>query len=181
MTHNPDKHHRRSIRLKEYDYSRAGAYFITICTYNKEYILGNIIHGEMISNEYGMIVENEWVKTAEIRTNVILDKYVVMPNHIHGIIIILDDGRDTEHRVPTFEQFGKPTSNSLPTILRSYKAVTTKRINEIRKSYGKTVWQPRFYDHIIRDKNELDKIGQYIINNPLQWEFDKENPDTIKW
>jgi REP element-mobilizing transposase RayT len=180
MTYNPDKHHRRSVRLKEYDYSRAGAYFITICTYNKECILGNVLNGEILLSKYGVIVENEWMKTSEIRTNVILDKYVVMPNHIHGIIIILDDGRDTEHRVPIFEQFGKPISNSIPTIIRSCKAVTTKLINEIRKSYGKTVWQSRFYDHIIRNRNELDKIRQYIINNPLQWEFDKENPDTIK-
>lgn len=88
----------------------------------------------MRTNKYGVIVENEWMKTSEIRTNVILDKYVVMPNHIHGIIIILDDGRDTALRVPTCEQFGKPTSNSIPTIIRSYKAVTTKLINEIRKS-----------------------------------------------
>jgi len=181
MTYDPDKHHRRSIRLKEYDYSSAGAYFITICTYNKECIFGNVTNSEMQPNEYGMIVENEWVKTAEIRSNIIIDKYIVMPNHVHGIIIILDDGRDTEHRVLTFEQFGRPTSNSIPTIIRSFKAVTKKRINEIRKSYGKTVWQSRFYEHIIRNKDELDKIRQYIINNPLQWEFDKENPDNTKW
>ena len=88
---------------------------------------------------------------------------------------------DTVHRVLTFEQFGRPTSNSIPTIIRSFKAVTKKRINEIRKSYGKTVWQSRFYEHIVRNKDELDKIRQYIINNPLQWEFDKENPDNTKW
>ena len=155
MTYDPDKHRRRSIRLKEYDYSSAGAYFITICTYNKECIFGNVTNSEMQLSEYGVIVENEWLKTAEIRSNVIIDKYIVMPNHVHGIIIILDDGRDTEHRVPTFEQFGRPTSNSIPTIIRSFKAVTKKRINEIRKSYGKTVWQSRFYEHIIRRKNKL--------------------------
>ncbi len=103
MAYDPDKHHRRSIRLKEYDYSRAGTYFVTICTYNKECIFGNVINGEMRLNEYGMIVENEWVKTAEIRSNVIIDKYIVMPNHVHGIIIILDDGRDTVLRAPTWE------------------------------------------------------------------------------
>lgn len=126
MTYDPDRHHRRSIRLKGYDYSRAGAYFITICTYNKECILGNVINSEMQPNEYGMIIENEWVKTAEIRSNIIIDKYMAMPNHVHGIIIILDDGRDTGHRVPTCEQFGRPTSNSIPTIIRSFKAVTKK-------------------------------------------------------
>ncbi|TVM04308.1 MAG: transposase [Candidatus Brocadia sp. WS118] len=178
MTYDPDKHHRRSIRLKEYDYSKAVAYFITICTHNKECILGDVIHGEMRSNEYGMIVENEWVKTAEIRSNIIIDKYIVMPNHVHGIIIIQDNGRDTVHRVPTFEQFGRPTSNSISTIIRSFKAVTKKRINEIRKSYGKAVWQSRFYEHIIRNEKNLNQIREYIINNPLQWELDRENPNN---
>ncbi len=182
MTYDPEKHHRRSIRLKEYDYSRAGAYFITICTYNKECILGKVTNSKVQLNEYGIIVDNEWTKTAEIRSNIIIDKYIVMPNHLHGIIIILDNGssRNTGHRVPTFEQFGRPTSNSIPTIIRSFKAVTKKRINETRKSYGKAVWQPRFYEHIIRNRDELDKIRQYIIDNPLQWELDSKNPDNTK-
>ena len=93
MPYDPDKHHRRSIRLEEYDYSRAGAYFITICTYNKECIFGNATNSEMQLSENGVIVESEWVKTAEIRSNIIIDKYIVMPNHVHGIIIILDTGR----------------------------------------------------------------------------------------
>jgi REP element-mobilizing transposase RayT len=194
MTYDPEKHHRKSIRLKEYDYSKPNAYFITICTYNKECIFGAIINGEMQLNAYGKIVENEWLKTPAIRPYVLLDKYIIMPNHFHGIIII--DGvamcrdtapvssRATEEvaksripHIPTFEQFGRPTSHSIPTIIRSFKAATTKQIREIQKTHRQTVWQPRFYEHIIRNPHELDQTREYIINNPLKWELDSENPD----
>ncbi len=191
MTYDPQKHHRKSVRLKEYDYSKPNAYFITICTYNKECILGTITNGEMRLNEYGKIVENEWLKTPAIRTYVLLDKYIIMPNHIHGIIII--DSRDTvpvspratvevaESRVPhvpPFEQFGRPTSHSIPTIIRSFKAATTKQIREIQKTHRQAIWQPRFYEHIIRNPHELDQTREYIIYNPLKWALDSENPDN---
>ncbi len=195
MTYDPEKHHRKSVRLKEYDYSKPNAYFITICTYNKECIFGAIINGEMQLNAYGKIVENEWLKTPTIRQYVLLDKYIIMPNHFHGIIII--DGvamcRDTvpvsSHateevaksripHIPTFEQFGRPTSHSIPTIIRSFKAATTKQIREIQKTHRQTVWQPRFYEHIIRNPHELDQTREYIIYNPLKWALDSENPDN---
>ncbi|MCJ7496538.1 MAG: transposase, partial [candidate division Zixibacteria bacterium] len=91
MIHNPEKHNRKSIRLKEYDYSQAGGYFITICTKNNEHIFGNVINGEMRLSRYGSVVRDEWLKTREIRSNVVLDEYIVMPNHFHGIILIIDD------------------------------------------------------------------------------------------
>ena len=195
MTYDPEKHHRKSVRLKEYDYSKPNAYFITICTYNKECIFGAIINGEMQLNAYGKIVENEWLKTPTIRPYVLLDKYIIMPNHFHGIIII--DGvamcRDTAPvspraieevaksripHIPTFEQFGRPTSHSIPTIIRSFKAATTKQIHEIQKTHRQAVWQPRFYEHIIRNPHELDQTREYIIYNPLKWALDSENPDN---
>jgi len=112
MTYDPQKHHRKSIRLKEYDYSKPNAYFITICTYNKECILGAIVNGKMQLNEYGKIVENEWLKTPTIRPYVLLDKYIIMPKHIHGIIII--DSRDTEPVSPVFHMFPmSPRLNNL--------------------------------------------------------------------
>ena len=96
------KYKRRSIRLKDYDYSQPEAYFVTICTYNRECILGNIINGEMQINGFGKIVKNEWLKTAKIRKTIGLDEFVVMPNHIHGIIMIFDDNcRGTLQRAPT--------------------------------------------------------------------------------
>ncbi|MEK6737432.1 MAG: transposase, partial [Planctomycetota bacterium] len=187
------KHHRKSIRLKEYDYSKPNAYFITICTYNKECIFGAITNGEMHLNEYGKIVDNEWLKTPTIRQYVLLDKYIIMPNHFHGIIIIVDNVnicRDTapvsscatvevaESRNPPFEQFGRPTSHSIPTIIRSFKAATTKQIREVQKKHHQTVWQPRFYEHIIRNPHELDQTREYIIYNPLKWALDSENPNN---
>ena len=193
MTYYPQKHHRKSIRLQEYDYSKPNAYFITICTYNKECIFGAIINGEMQLNEYGKIVDNEWLKTPTIRPYVLLYKYIIMPNHFHGIIIITDNRRDTapvssrttvevaESRIsrdPPFEQFGRPTSHSIPTIIRSFKAATTKQICEIQKTHRQTVWQPRFYGHIIRNPHELDQTREYIIYNPLKWALNSENPNN---
>lgn len=101
MKYDPEQHHRRSIRLKEYDYSQSGAYFITICTYNRKCSFGEIVNGEMQLNEWGTILENELLKTSELRPNVLLDEYVVMPNHFHGIIVIMDNCRGVLQYAPT--------------------------------------------------------------------------------
>jgi REP element-mobilizing transposase RayT len=128
-------------------------------------------------NKYGHIVETEWIKTADIRKNVELDTYAIMPNHFHGILLITDNCRGTEHRAPTVEQFGKLVSGSLPTIIRSFKATVTKQINQLRNTPGSSVWQRNYYEHIIRNEKKLNKIRKYIINNPLKWLLDRENPD----
>jgi len=182
----PTKHHRRSIRLKRYDYTQPGAYFITICTHNRQCLFGKVVNGEMLLNALGEIVRDEWRHTAEIRPNVGLDAFVIMPNHIHGVIVIHADTRrgtlqrapTIEQHVPTTEQFGKPTSNSIPTIIRLFKSAVTKRINEMRGTPGIPVWQRNYYEHIVRNDGELNRIRKYIINNPLKWEFDHENPNA---
>ena len=193
MTYNPDIHKRRSIRLKDYDYSRAGAYFVTICAWKKECVFGDIVDHVIKLNEFGQIVQNEWVKTEDIRPNVELDYHVVMPNHFHGILVMDDSGRGTAcralneyddnggykgtaRRAPTVEQFAKPVAGSLPTIIRSYKSAVTKAINDIRNTPGLPVWQRNYYEHVIRDENELHGIRQYIFENPLKWDMDTENP-----
>ena len=115
MQYDPQKHHRRSIRLKNYDYASSGAYFVTIVTHGRQCLFGQIVDGQMRLNEFGEIVCDEWLKTEIIRPRVQLDVFVIMPNHIHGIIIVNDvDGccRGTLQRAPTIEQFGKPTSDS---------------------------------------------------------------------
>lgn len=130
-------------------------------------------------NQNGEIVKIEWLKTFEMRKNLALDEYMIMPNHFHGIIIITDnesDGRGTLQRAPTFEQFGKPVSNSIPTIIRLFKSTTTKQINELRNTPGTKIWQRNYYEHIIRNENELNKIREYIQNNQLNWQEDRENP-----
>lgn len=170
---------RRSIRLRNYDYTQSGAYFITICTQDRIHLFGEITGGEMSLNEFGEIVRNEWLRTPKLRPNVEMDAFVVMPNHFHGIIIL--HRRGTLQRAPTtentpIERFGKPTSNSIPTIVRLFKSATTARINQVRQTPGIPVWQRNYYEHVVRNESELDNIRQYIVDNPLKWDCDRENP-----
>ena len=183
--------HRRSIRLRGYDYTQAGAYFVTICTQDRACLFGEIIDGQMRLNAAGHIVHDEWLRTEALRPNVELDAFVVMPNHFHGIIVLDPDCGDTLdgrgtllraplQRAPTVEQFGKPTSNSIPTIVRLFKSASTKRINELRATPGARVWQRNYYEHIIRSEESLNRIREYITNNPMQWEWDRENALAIQ-
>ncbi|MBI4211506.1 MAG: transposase, partial [Deltaproteobacteria bacterium] len=165
---------RRPIRLRDYDYSQNGAYFVTICTHKRECLFGEIVNGEMQLNDIGRVVVDEWLKTPQIRDEIDLDQWVIMPNHFHGIIVI--NRRGTLQRAPTHEQFGKPTSNSIPTIIRLFKSTVTKRINEFRNTPQQPVWQRNYYEHVIRNEDSLNQIREYIFNNPDQWEFDQENP-----
>ncbi|HQH19827.1 MAG TPA: transposase [Bacteroidales bacterium] len=205
MTLFKNKYRIESIRLPGYDYSRPGAYFITIVTHNRQCLFGEIVDGEMTLNEFGEIVKTEWQKTGILRPNIDVNTFIVMPNHLHGILIITDnddlyhhrnrDRRDTLQRVSTgsesgselelesesesgmgtIEQFGKPTKNSIPTIIRLFKSTTTKQINQMRQTPHQTLWQCNYYEHIIRNDDELARIRQYIINNPKQWKEDNLN------
>jgi putative transposase len=175
MKYQKDIYRRKSLRLKGYNYKQAGAYFVSICTLNRACLFGNIISEEMVLNDAGRIVADEWIKTVEIRNNIELDEWVVMPNHFHGILVI-NECRGTARRAPTVEEFGKPVPGSIPTIIRSFKSAVTKRINELRNSPGEKVWQRNYYEHIIRNENELKQIREYITNNPLKWDLDRENP-----
>lgn len=175
------KHHRRSIRLPHFDYAQPGGYFITICTHNRSCLFGDVINGEMILNEYGIAARDEWLKTLKIRENIKLDEFVIMPNHIHGIIRILER-KGTMHRAPTddrastLEQFGKPTSNTIPNTVRGYKSAVTNQINIVRRTPGLPVWQRNYYERVIRHEKELSETRQYIINNPVNWEMDENYP-----
>jgi REP element-mobilizing transposase RayT len=176
------KHHRRSLRLKDYDYSQAGAYFITICTHKKESIFGEIRNREMILNRFGEITKNEWLKAAILRRNVELDEFVVMPNHFHGIIIIEEsnDVGATRRVAPTKESVTcthtlKP--NTIGSIIGQFKSVVTKEIRKKRFTHFR--WQRNYYEHIIRNENDLNEVREYIVNNPLKWELDKDNPEYI--
>jgi REP-associated tyrosine transposase len=170
--YNPKSRHRRSIRLKEYDYSNPNWYYITICTHNKNCILGEINNSKMMLNEYGKIVEEKWREISKHFVNVSLDYFVVMPNHLHGIIII--ESRDKACPVPTGKrEFGKPITGSLPVIIGSFKSTATKRINEIRKKKFPVIWQRNYYEYIIRNEVDLFNTRKYIEQNPLRWELDE--------
>jgi len=190
MKYNPQKHHRRSIRLKGYDYTQPGAYFITICAYQRMHVFGEIIDSQMILNEIGKIARDEWFKTAKLRPYVELyeDEFVVMPNHAHGIIWIVDEAGMRRpvgvrrRRIPTeiTEKFGKPVKGSIPTIVRAYKSAVTYAVNAIQNMRGAVLWQKNYYEHIIRNDRELNNIGWYIVNNPFNWQLDRDNLQNIR-
>ena len=159
------KPHRKSIRLKDYDYTTPMWYYITVCTINHKSTLCEIINGKTVLSRYGKIVKEEWLSTKAKRENIDLDYYVITPNHFHGIIII--ESRDKACLDPTEKRkFGKPIPNSLSSIIGSFKSAVTKRVIEIRETPGLKFWQSRFYDHIIRNDLDLHRIRTYISNIP---------------
>jgi putative transposase len=177
MTIPPEAWRRQSIRLQDYDYTRAGAYFITIVTQERKCMFGDIVDGEMRPNDWGQIVQDEWERSAQIRTEIELDAFVVMPNHIHGVIVIAEGLGRATGRSPL--QSG-PSRRSLGAFVGGFKAVVTKRINALRGLPGTPVWQRNYFEHIIRNDESLNRIRQYILDNPMRWEFDRDNPASLK-
>ncbi|MCS7283483.1 MAG: transposase [Anaerolineae bacterium] len=179
--YDPQRHHRRSIRLRGYDYTQPGAYFVTICTHGREPLFGTVVDGEMRVNEWGAIVREEWFRTAQLRPYVMLyeDEFVVMPNHVHGIIWIVGETVGATRRVApttTIPPAG-PVAGSVGAIIGQFKSAVTKRINILRATPGAPVWQRNYYEHIIRNERALDAIRRYIAENPLRWHLDRYNPD----
>jgi len=184
----PERHHRRSINLKGYDYSQNGAYFVTIVAWRRECLFGEIVNKEALLSKFGMVAQQQWEKLPKRFPNIELGTYMIMPNHMHGIIIITDgkgtaetsnnlDG-ESSRRAPTREQFQKPVKGSVPTIIRSYKSSVSYRINLMRGSDGVPVWQRNYYEHIIRNDKDLQNKTDYINANPLLWDEDDENPSN---
>ncbi len=170
-----NRHHRHSMRLQGFDYTQEGAYFVTACLQDRACLFGDISDGKMILNDAGLMAEKCWNEIPAHFPHIELDEFVVMPNHIHGIIV-LHDGRGTACRAPTAERFGKPVAGSLSTVIRSFKSAVTKCFNESRNVSGHRIWQRNYYEHIIRDDASLNLIRQYIIENPSRWAEDEENP-----
>jgi putative transposase len=172
---------RKAIRLKEYDYSLPGGYFITICTFDKQWLFGNIVHEEMQLNACGEIVQEEWKQTPALRPEILLDEYMVMPNHFHGIVIITDEHKhQNKTLVGTHGRASlQRTPRSLSSLVAGFKSVVTKRINEMNHTPRMPVWQPRFYEHVIRGEKDLNNIRRYILANPAQWQTDDEYPQPL--
>jgi len=239
----PNTARRRSTRLSGYDYRRPGIYFVTLCTQKKEPLFGQIIDGLMNLNDLGQIVVEEWIASAHIRREIELDEWVVMPNHLHGIVIIVDASIRATDRSPkgatgtssaqpadplsvgatgtssaqpvaplpvvgatgassvqpvvplsvgatgasSVQSVGAtgrsplprrrargPGKRSLGALIAGFKSAATKRINILRGTPGKPVWQRNYYDHIIRNERELQNIRQYIHDNPLKWALDRD-------
>ena len=160
MKYNPDIHHRRSIRLPGYDYSQPGAYFVTICIWQRDCLLGDIEDGNMLLNRYGEVVNFNWLNLTTVYPHIELDSFVIMPNHIHGII--------------TIKNWDK--NHGLSEIMRGLKTFSARRINQLRAVSHIHVWQRGYYEHIVRDETTISKIQEYIINNPYRWETDEMHP-----
>ncbi len=193
MTLYKNKYRIESARLSSRDYAANGYYFITICTHNRECGLGKIVNGRMLLSETGEIVLREWNKSFEIRRELYCDCFVIMPNHIHAVVVIdkndHDDNTVETHSRASLQNTGRaslrqndPKSGvallrprSVSSFVAGFKSSATKQINEYRHTPGMPVWQPRFHDHIIRNENELNRIRQYILHNPAKWPEDKFN------
>jgi REP element-mobilizing transposase RayT len=174
---------RRPLRLKGYDSAEAGVYFVTVCTKNRDCLFGDVVDGVMQLSVYGEIVSECWKAIPEHFRQAQLDEFVIMPNHVHGILAIMEVGAThaSPLRMPvsgTPRRPAGPKQRSLGAVIGSFKSVVSKRINEVRGSPGVSVWQRNYYEHIIRGDKELSRIREYVVNNPLQWEMDVENPAT---
>jgi putative transposase len=176
-----DKYRRGSVRLKGYDYGSDGAYFITICSYKRQLLFGEIQDEKMIPNDIGKIIYSEWVKTEEIRKYITLGVYQLMPNHFHGIIFI---HKDSEGPLPLpssvifsriiisdYRNEFKSQSNNLSSVIRGFKSAVTT--SERKNSSDGNIWQSRFHEHIIRNQEELERIERYIQENPTKWKDDR--------
>jgi putative transposase len=159
----------RQIRLRNYDYTWQGGYFVTIYTQDKQSLFDHIINSSMKLNTCGKIVESCWKDISLHYPEAKSEVFIVMPNHIHGIIIIQDFTRAGSKPAPT-------NKHALSEIIRGFKTYSSRRINEYRKSEGMSVWQRGYYDHVIRGEAECYQIGEYILFNPAKWETDCENP-----
>lgn len=200
MAYNPEIHHRRSVRLKGYDYSAVGAYFVTICVYGRECLFGKIVGGEMRLNQYGEIIRSVWEESPGHFPSIDTDTYVIMPNHFHGIIVVGDNvgagfprpiletrnqprcveaERGGENQIPGGEKGGETPPLRKPTIgqvVGYFKYQSSKQVNMLRDNSGVPLWQRNYYERIIRSDAELNAARKYILENPLKWDQDKENP-----
>ncbi|MPZ75625.1 MAG: transposase [Deltaproteobacteria bacterium] len=189
MNYDPDKHHRQSIRLKSYDYSQSGAYFVTVVAQDRTCLFGEIVTGEIKLNDAGRMVQAVWDELPIHYSGVETDAFVVMPNHIHGVVVLVGAGPracpDVGAGNPERGQpQGVAPTLSLPDVVHRFKTLTTKRFADGVKQSGwipfrGRLWQRNYYEHIIRDEKSLDRIRQYILDNPARWEFDRENPADL--
>ena len=174
------KHHRHSMRLRGYDYAQAGAYFVTIVTRDRVCLFGEMVNGEMRLNDGGRMIEQWWFELNRKFSTVETDEFVVMPNHFHGIVVIAGVTVGADLRVGPYSE-GAHAGAPLPTIIQWFKTMTTNEYIRGVKTQGwppfhGRLWQRDYYEHIVRCENELTRIREYIANNPLQWEMDRENP-----
>lgn len=157
----PDRQHRRSIRFQNQDYSRVDLYFVTVCVQGREHLLSEIVDGKVVLSPAGRIVDWAWNDLPKHYPHVRLDAFVVMPNHVHGVLEIMEADLPRRH--------------ALPEVMRAFKSFSARRINRRQGTPGAPVWQRTYYDRILRDTRELEAVRRYIAENPTSWHEDLEN------
>ena len=189
MSYDPEKHHRRSTRLGGYDYAQPGAYFVTVCTREHACLFGHVVNGEMHLNEAGEIARRCWEDIPTHFPVVELDALVIMPNHMHGIVVIGCKGEASDCHVSANTRAGMSDASplrsrpigtqpgSLSAIVQNFKSVSTRTINATRRAPGTHVWLRNYHEHVVRNEHELMAIREYIQANPAQWDEDENNPD----
>lgn len=192
MKYNSRIHHRRSIRLPHYNYAQPGLYFITICAYQRQCLFGRVINSQIELSSYGEIVAEEWTRSSELRQEIQLDAWVVMPNHFHGLVEIVStdsqilraDSRDAQNvgansRSPLRKRM---KSKSISSLVSGFKSAATYRVNCLRQTPGNPVWQRNYYEHIVRNEADRDRLRDYIFHNPHTWTQDQLYPhNPSKW
>ena len=185
VPYDPERHHRRSIRLRGHDYAQAGAHFVTICTYQRACLFGEVVDTEMRLSPLGRLVVSEWLRTAEIRPYVDLDAFAVMPNHLHGIIVLTSnasaDAVGAIRRIAPGSEIGRPPGpmpGSVGAIISQFKSITTKRAAATQNVPQGSLWQRNYYEHVIRSDASLARLRAYIDDNPARWSIDQLHPDV---
>ena len=170
-----NKYRIESIRLPEYDYSLPGYYFINICTKNRENLFGEIKNNKMNLSAFGHLVKRQWRQISKIRKNIVSDAFIIIPNHIHGILTIVEAIHELPLQGSSPRGWAKRRQMMLSKIIGQFKMQTAKQINQFKNTPGLPVWQRNYYEHIIRNESELNRIRVYIKNNPANWHNDRNN------
>jgi len=200
LRYDPEWHHRHSIRLDDYDYSNNGVYFVTICIHNRECLLGKICDGVTVLSEVGRAVDDAWVAIAKRFPFVVLDDYVLMPNHLHGIIVFIEADAATDiatasRTLAGSDKIKEGAASSAPTdfvdmassitrkvalgrVLRAFKSLSAIAANRLLDRTEQPFWQRNYHERIVRDEQEMDQVRTYIYHNPQQWSIDTENPNV---
>jgi REP element-mobilizing transposase RayT len=186
----PNNHaaRRRFLRLRDFDYSTEGAYFVTICTRNRECLFGDVVNGKMCLNEAGRVVQTVWDGLSDRFPTIELVSFVVMPNHVHGILLVgaalaapkrrkvgaalAPPRRGAASSAPT-----RSASTTLGTVVRAFKSISAIGVNRLLSRSGQSLWQRSYCEHVIRTEQSLNRIREYIATNPLRWQLDRENPE----
>ena len=180
MSDLPTNSRRKQLRLRHYDYTQTGSNFVTICTHDRRCILGNVVDGKMLLSDAGKVVSECWNDLPNHYQHIELGEFIVMPNHVHGIVVITGSAEGLTSKKPQAGFKPAPTArHSLSEVIRGFKTFSGRRINRLTNSTGQPVWQRNFYEHVIRDETSLHTIREYIVNNPAKWSEDRYNPRNL--